>query len=477
MRQSIGSIILDSGRTDPDSAAVVDSNGILNRGELAKEALFLSRRLRQHGVGCGDADTVTVTFPFHQVRKTVIACCAVWLAGGRPFPVDPDLPDDEQAELAERAETVAALGPDMEELMKNAVNGHGDLPDDGNGSKAATSWKLVASSGSTGRPKLIAANAPALLDPEVQVTPFLPLHARQLVTAPLHRSAPFTYAFRGLFTGHTLIAPGFLDEKAWLTALEQYRVTWTMAPPSFLHRLMALPESVRQGADLSHLETLLHIGSPCPPDLKYRLIDWLGPDRIIEVYAGSESNGLTTIGGREWLEHPGSVGPPTGGTEIAVRDGRGRDVPTGTIGEIWMRRGPRPAYHYVGASSLRDSDGWDTLGDCGYLDDEGYLFLIDRLSDTFRRDSETVYPAQIEAAALRSSLVRDAVAFAFSDGRGGSSLGLVIEADTTTDLARASPRLPEVDRLWVRNQPLRDAAGKTSRRVWARRLTESPHHP
>lgn len=439
---SLGSIIVTAGRDDPTGAAVIDGDGVLTRAQLADRALSLAHVLVDRGVRPDD----TVVVHDHNPRATVIACCAAWIAGACPLPLDPALPVPD-------AVSPAAVLSDITDI--HSPTDLRPLPD-----AAASSWKAVATSGSTGAPKVVAATAPALLDPTVPVTSFLPREQVQLVTAPLHRSAPFTYAFRGLFTGHTLVLAGDPDPAAWLAAVATYRVTWTMTSPAFLHRLMLLPESTRRAADLTSLRTLLHIGAPCPVPLKRAVIDWLGPERVVEVYAGSESNGLTVIDGGEWLAHPGSVGTASGGTQITVRDAAGRDLPAGVTGEVWLRRGETPTYRYLGGTSQRDAEGWDTLGDLGFLDGYGYLHLVDRAADAIVRDGATVYPARIEAEALRQPGVRDAVAF----GLGATGVGLVVETDGDP------PHLPGVDLVWAVPGPLRDAAGKTSRQDWSRRI-------
>ena len=143
-----------------------------------------------------------------------------------------------------------------------------------------------------------------------------------------------------------------------------------------MHRLLRLPADETSPERLRTLESILHIGAPCSPSLKREFITWMGARRVVEVYAGSESNGLTMIRGDDWLTHPGSVGRPIGGTELLIRSPDGKVLPPATDGLVWMRRGAQPAYSYLGAMSRRDDEGWDTLGDVGHLDPEGYLYLV-----------------------------------------------------------------------------------------------------
>lgn len=141
------------------------------------------------------------------------------------------------------------------------------------------------------------------------------------------RSASFTYAFRGLLSGHRLIVPPEFDERRVLASVPRYGVSWMLLSPKMIHRLMRIPDGERARVDMTSLDTVLHMGAPCAPADKHALIRWLGPHRVVEVYAGSESNGLTMIRGDEWLQHPGSVGRPIGGTELKVLRRNGTTAP------------------------------------------------------------------------------------------------------------------------------------------------------
>ena len=149
-----------------------------------------------------------------------------------------------------------------------------------------------------------------------------------------------------------------------------------------MNRIWRLPAAVRERFDMSSLVVLLHGGGPCPAELKRAWIDWLGPDRILEMYTATEAAAVTLCSGREWLRRPGTVGRCIIG-EMAIFDDDGAPIGAGEIGTIWMRRPPASdrTYTYIGEESKERHDGWDTAGDLGWLDDEGYLFLADRRAD------------------------------------------------------------------------------------------------
>jgi bile acid-coenzyme A ligase len=477
VRRSISRILTDRATTAPDDVVVIDADGELTAGELAAAAARLAHVLRDNDVGVDDL--VTVSLP--NTRDFVIACAAVWMAGATPQPLATTVSDDERAAVDRVARPAASIGrppvgggiasiPGVDpDPTGNADAARSPLPD-----LAASSWKAPTTSGSTGSPKIVKAAAPALLDPTQPVAAFLPMNATQLVSGPLTHSASFTYAFRGLFTGHRLVLLPRFEERSWLGAVEAHHVTWALLVPTMMHRLLRLPAEERPTERLVSLETVLHMGAPCAPDLKRRFLSWVGPDRVLEVYAGTESNGLTMIRGDEWLRHPGSVGRPIGGTELQIRGPSGAVVATGDPGTIWMRRGARPAYHYVGAASRRGQDGWDTLGDVGFLDREGFLHVVDRADDVINRASDKIYPIEIERVLEQHPSVGSAVAFGLPDPEFGQIVGAVVEAtdaSVTSEMlsawtrARLGARSPQVIRIV--DTPLRNDAGKVSRRRWA----------
>lgn len=471
MRQSLASIFSDRARSQPDDVVVIDGDGEVTAAELDEAATRLAHVLVERGVA--QDDLVTVSLP--NGRDFIVACAAVWRAGATPQPVALSLTDDERAAVETVSHPRAAIGrrprsPEISWISSVASPAaSGALPD-----LIATSWKAPTTSGSTGRPKVVRAAAPASMDPTVPVAPFLPLRAVQLIAGPLTHSATFTYAFRGLLTGHRLVILPRFDERAWLAAVESHAVTWALLVPTMMHRLLRLPAGERDPSRIRSVETLLHMGAPCGIELKRDFLDWAGAERVVEVYAGSESHGLTMIRGDEWLRHPGSVGRPIGGTQVQIRSEDGDEVAVGAPGVVWMRRGESASYEYIGAASRRDAHGWDTLGDIGRVDDEGYVYLLDRQDDVINRGGEKVYPVEIERVLEQHPDVRSAVAFGVADDALGQRIGAV--ADTAgASVSEAELIVWARERLGMRapaairlvDGPVRDDAGKTSRRSWS----------
>jgi len=476
-RQSISRIFTSLAEADPHRVvAVFDGE---QRTELT--ALELDRdsnRLARAYLALGVTRDSFVTVALPNSLEMVVVCVAIWKCGATPQPVSTGL------DVAERAEIEALVGPALVVGVRSSspevpwvplgwstapevlALPDGVLPD-----AWSTHWKAPTSSGSTGRPKVVLAAAPALLDPDRAVAPYLPRDQVQLVAGPLTHSATFTYAFRGLMTGHRLVILPRFDERAVLAAIAEHRVTWALLVPTMLHRLLRVPAEVRAAADLSSLATVLHLGAPCPPDVKRRFMKWVGAESVVEVYVGSESNGIVMIRGDEWLAHPGSVGRPSGATTVSIRAPDGADLPTGATGTIWMRRAGDPTYTYLGGDSARTTDGWDTIGDLGFLDADGYLFVVDRADDVILRGGVNVHPAEVERIVEQHPAVRSAVAFGVPDDDLGARIEVVADvagASVTADelVAWCRSRLDGGRRpaaVHVVSEPVRNDAGKVRR--------------
>jgi bile acid-coenzyme A ligase len=222
---------------------------------------------------------------------------------------------------------------------------------------------------------------------------------------------------------------------------------------------------------MSSLRVVWHLAEPCPEWLKQSWIDWLGAERIFELYAGTEAQTATTISGVEWLTHRGSVGRVIPGT-VKITSDTGEELPTGEMGEVWMRRlRESPTYRYVGAEARTLEGGWESLGDMGRLDDEGYLYLGDRAADMILSGGANIYPAEIESAIQEHPHVRSCAVIGLPDDDKGSIVHAIIEADSDQvsedELKRfLGERLViyKVPRSFeFVTTPLRDDAGKVRR--------------
>jgi bile acid-coenzyme A ligase len=257
-------------------------------------------------------------------------------------------------------------------------------------------WKSLASGGSTGRPKLIEAGG----DGRVPVLGGYALGAQEgdttLVPVPLsHNTGMSTAAIALLMRHHLVLMPRF-DPHDFLRPITDYHVTFLTTVPTIMQRVLPAYHADPDAYDLSSIRRFWHVGAPCPPSVKQAWIDLLGPEKLWELYGGTELQALTFISGEQWLTHPGSVGIVVSG-EMKVLDDGGNPCPPGMEGEIYMRPAPgsAPTYRYLGVKA-KSRDGWDSLGELGYFDADLFLYLPDRRVDMFTVGGRNVYPAEIE---------------------------------------------------------------------------------
>jgi bile acid-coenzyme A ligase len=331
--------------------------------------------------------------------------------------------------------------------------------------------RAPTSGGSTGRPKLIVTGSAAESSPAAATAVFLMQPDDvQLVPGPLYHNAPLSLSTAGLLLGHHLIVLPKFDATAALEAIARHRVTWVNLVPTMMARMLRVIEAEPGRFDLSSLRVVWHMAAPCADWLKEAWIYLVGPDRLMELYGGTEGVAITTISGADWLTHRGSVGKPTVG-EMIVLDASGRPAPPGEVGEIFMRRvaGTPPTYRYIGAES-REVDGWETLGDLGWMDEDGFLYLSDRRTDLILSGGANIYPAEVEAAIDAHPRVLSSAVVGIPDDDLGQRVHAVVQTkgDVTEDdlrvhLAERLVRYKIPRSFEIVDTPLRDDAGKVRR--------------
>jgi bile acid-coenzyme A ligase len=352
----------DFAEAAPDRPAVTCGGAPITRGELETRANRFARDLAGRGVGNGDFVTVALPNSIDWV-VTYVAC---WKLGAVPQPVSAKLPRRELTDIVALAGSKVVVG-----AATDAVDGVECLPvgyrppeslDDGPLPDAVSpAWKAPTSGGSTGRPKLIVSGEPALIDTDAPPQVALSIDGCLVMPGPLYHNGPAVWTCHALLAGNHVVLLERFDAEATLAAIERFRADVVYLVPTMMKRIWRLPEDVRLGYDLASLRLVWHLAEPCPMWLKEAWIDWLGAERIIELYAGTEAQAITIITGPEWLEHRGSVGRPFAG-EFKITDLDGNEVPPGVQGEIWLRNTTEQAtYRYVG-SEPRTLDGsrWAT---------------------------------------------------------------------------------------------------------------------
>ena len=248
-----------------------------------------------------------------------------------------------------------------------------------------------------------------------------------LTGSPLYHTAVLMFAASSLHLGHTLVLMDKWTPESCLDAIQKHRVTTSHMVPTQFHRLLALPEEVKSRYDVSSLRHMIHAAAPCPIDVKRRMLQWWGPV-IYEYYAASEGGG-TLVTPQEWLKYPGTVGRAWPSSAIRVLDDDGNDCPPGQPGTVYMSLGPADfEYHKDKQKTAANRrDGFFTVGDVGYLNAEGYLFLCDRKIDMIISGGANIYPAEVESVLLSHPKVADAAVFGIPDADWGEQVKAVIE--------------------------------------------------
>ncbi|WP_370591509.1 AMP-binding protein [Saccharopolyspora montiporae] len=458
----------------PDIPALTCEDGTLTRARLESAANRLARDMLAAGVRAGDFTAIVLG----NSTAFVLAEVACWKIGAVPQPLSPKLPTAELAEIVALTGPALVIGDVPGEVTGNRPHlpaGHrSSAQQDDSPLPPAISpaWKAPASGGSTGRPKVIVSGGAATVE---EIDPAADAFGIEhggvvLVPSPVSHNGPNMAVAMGLLRGNHVVLMRRFDAARALELIAEHRVSWLYAVSTILHRIAKLPEPVRAAADMSSLRTVFHTAAPVPVWLKRHWIDWVGPI-LREIYAGTESVASAAITGEEWLQHPGSVGRVLKG-RMQVRDADGRELGPGREGKIWMRRdaGTEPTYHLLGGTADADDAGWESLGDIGWFDEHGYLYLGDRESDMILVGGANVYPAEIEAALGLHEAVADSCVIGLPDEDLGNAVHAIVQpsapvsAEALLEHLRghvAAHRLPRSVEFTA--QPLRDEAGKVRR--------------
>lgn len=470
---SLSRILAFWGAQQPDSIALRHEEDSVTWSELDQRSNRLARAYQNLGVG--QDDFVTIGLP--NGIEFFEACFATWKAGATPQPISARLPKFERDQIVELGNPALVVGvPDDEygDLITVAQGFRPDpeLPNDPLEERTATYYKAMTSGGSTGRPKLIVSKNAAETNPEDDMLNF-GMQGSVLIPGPLYHNGPFMWAMAGLFKGNRVTVTTRFDAEQTLALIESERVDTVYMVPTMMQRIWNLTPEVRQGFDVSCLRTLWHLAAPCPPWLKEAFMDWLGPEVIWELYGGTEGQGGTVITGPEWLQHKGSVGKPNPACEMKIVNEQGETLPVGDVGEIYIRplAGAGTTYHYIGAEPRSLEGGWESIGDMGCFDEDGYLYLSDRRTDMILSGGANIYPAEVEAAIDAFPGVRSSAVIGLPHEDLGDSVHAIVDAPNNDvseqalvdHLAQRMVRykIPRSFEFVV--DPLRDDAGKVRR--------------
>ncbi|HEX2577019.1 MAG TPA: acyl-CoA synthetase [Aquihabitans sp.] len=463
----------------PDRLAVVAPDGReVTYGELLAWSNRLVHGLRARGVPHGGGVALVMPNGLEVIALYFAALQAGWyLTPINHHLVGPEIAfivDDAEADVfigherfADACAAAAAeshLGPDRCFAVGDVAGfgpfadlaeGHPDtMPADRDGGQA-----MHYTSGTTGKPKGVRRNLSGA-DPDVAAPMsqfFLAMFGLRpydgnvhLCGSPLYHTAVLAFVGASLHIGHTVVLMDRWTPESMLELIDRHRVTSSHMVPTQFHRLLALPDDVKARYDVSSTRSMVHAAAPCPVEIKQRMLEWWGPS-IWEYYAATEGGG-TVVSPEQWLAKPGTVGLPWPSSEIRILDDEDQEVPPNVPGTVFMKLAAADFEYFKdkGKTEANRRAGFFTVGDIGYLDEDGYLFLNDRKSDMIISGGVNIYPAEIEGAFLTHPKVADAAVFGIPHPDWGEEIKAVIEAapgvepgDALTDelLAHCAERL------------------------------------
>jgi long-chain acyl-CoA synthetase len=445
---------------DPERVAIVCPRGDLTYGALNDRANRLVRALRRRGVGVGDAVALLCTNRLEFVEVYV----ATQRAGMRLTPVNWHLtgPEagyivgdcDAKAVIADArfADVAAGATRDVPALRARfAVGGpiegferYDDVLAAEEGSDVddpSQGTTMLYTSGTTGRPKGVERRDGM----SVKATAGIVMHGYRdgdvhLCTGPLYHAAPLLFSLSvPLVAGVTIVVMDGWDAARALELITEHGVTHTHMVPTMFHRLLALPDDVRANAELGSVRSVWHGAAPCPVPVKRGIIEWFGPI-VNEYYSATEGMG-TFVDSRTWLEHPGTVGRPYPADQVVIGDDEGTPLPAGEVGMVWLKAATIGRFEYHGDPAKTDATyrgDYFTVGDLGYLDADGFLYLTDRSADLVISGGVNIYPAEVDAVLLEHPAVADVATIGVPSDEWGEEVKAVVEL---RDPSGAGPEL------------------------------------
>ena len=423
----------------PDSTAVIcldkeQNCSVITWHQLHVYSSQLAWYLIENEIGPGSI--VLTMFP--NSIEHIIAVFAIWKTGACYMPMSYKAAESEIREACDTIHPNAAFAEckipglkfclSADEIYEAMEGRSKEMPSD----RLANQNMISLSGGTSGKMKFIRQNLPCGLDDEtIRSWSFMSgmgFEQRQLLVGPLFHGAPHSAAFNGLFMGNTLVLTRNLCPGNILNMIKKYKIEFIQMVPTLMNRLAKLEGVGKE--DFASLKALCHTGGVCSPWLKQIWIDLLGPEKIYEMYSMTECIGLTCIRGDEWVKHPGSIGRPVGDCKVSIQDENGREVAPLEIGEIYMTA---PASYlvteYINWEPLEVKEGgFRSVGDIGYVDEQGYLYFSDRRSDMLVSGGENVFATEVETALLRYKDILDAVVVGIPDEDMGRRLHAVIES-------------------------------------------------
>ena len=444
--------IADHAITAPQSPALVADGDTISYGELYARSRRVAAAL--HDAGLRRGDSVALVLPnrpeFFEITWGAQLSGLYYTAVNTHF-----LPDEVGYVIDDSDAKAVFLDASMPELgvhiraanaavrariaiggalpgwrcYEDALASAGDAPPVSDGSE------MLYSSGTTGRPKAVRRPLPvdgngswaqSVLEMALIHKYGMSPSSVYLSPAPLYHAAGVNYTMAVHRVGAASILMRKFDAETVLRLIQTHRVTHAQFVPTMFVRMLKLPAAVRESYDVSSLRCVIHAAAPCPVDVKHRMMEWFGPI-IHEYYGGTEGFAGTTIGPQDWLAHPGSVGIPTAPVHVVGEDGR--ELPVGESGELYFEGGPDFEYFKDPAktASVYNDRGWRSLGDMGYVDSDGFLYLTDRSTFTIVSGGVNIYPQEAENLLVMHPKLLDAAVFGVPNDEYGEEVKAVVQ--------------------------------------------------
>jgi bile acid-coenzyme A ligase len=393
-------------------------------GELEARANQWGRALAANGAATGSL----VALPIQNSAHLVLATLGSWKIGAVPIPMHWDLPEWERNRVVSVIDPAVVVDEQHRWTLAECAAGESESPLPEAVSPTANG---ICSSGSTGVPKVILNLAPSLWTPQ-HGEPFLsnwtPVAKPQtiLVPAPMYHTNGFA-TFLMLLSGDHLVILEKFDAAMFVDAVEKFRITNFTATPTMLARIAALPD-IRE-RDLSSVVFILQGAAVMPPTLLHTWFELLSPEQIVTAYGMTENLGLCALRGDEWLTHPGSVGRGFRDTEIRILDADKNPLGPGENGDVYLRAAMSAGYRYLGGAPPLPSteDGFRSAGDIGHLDEDGFLYIVDRRADMIITGGANVFPAEVESALAGHPGIADVVVIGIADEQWGRRVHAVVQ--------------------------------------------------
>jgi long-chain acyl-CoA synthetase len=462
-------LLLSHAENRPDEPALIDDWGATSWADLNARTNQLISVLRGLGLGVGDAIAIhsgnrreyfeLMSAASHAGLRYVLVNWH-WTADELRYVLQDSgaivlFSEDRFADVALEAaggadlRALVALGGDIPEFTpyeEFLAGGSAEEPAD-----QSLGVPMIYTSGTTGRPKgvsrtMLSPGAPVItiqLIGDVFAQMFsIPEGGRSLLVGPVYHSAQWLWSYGFLNVGRSVVMRQSWDPAEALALIDEYKITNVHLVPTQFVRLLRLPEETRAGFDGSSLAAVWHGAAPCSPEIKRQMIDWFGPV-VHEYYGSTEASVNTIVSSEEWLKKPGTVGRPLPTTEVHVLLPDGTPAAPGEHGQIWFRYASGDKVEYWGdqekTKSIHRADGLFTTGDIGYFDEDGYLFLADRVIDMIISGGVNIYPAEIEGVLIMHPAVRDVAVFGVPDEEFGEQVKAAVElshgVDATGELA------------------------------------------